>query len=286
MKTMKNPVHDYLRPGKKFPHIWCPGCSHGITSAAVVRAIHKSGLSRDEVILISGIGCAARMPAYFDFNSLHTTHGRAIAFATGVKCAKPSLTPIVITGDGDGTAIGGNHFIHAARRNIDITVVVYDNNIYGMTGGQFSPTTAHLDYASTAPWGNYDRAFDICKLAIGAGATFVARGAPFNSTLLEGYIAKAIAHKGFSVVEVMSICPSVYSFYNRAGNGPKMLHDLRDKTISIAKAEKLEEKGETTDKWKLGILYEEQVPEFTEDYRTRVSKEKSPFSLHLSTLDL
>ncbi len=286
MKTIKNPVHDYLRPGKKFPHIWCPGCSHGITSAAVIRAVHKLGLDRDKVVLISGIGCAARMPAYFDFCSLHTTHGRAIAFATGVKAANPDLTVIVISGDGDGTAIGGNHFIHAARRNIDINVVIFNNLIYGMTGGQYSPTTPAGAYASTAPYGNYETQFDVCALARGAGATFIARSAPTNSALLESHIAKAITHKGFSLVEVLSICPSVYSFYNKAGNGPKMLKDLRNSIIPVERAKALREKGEKVDKIEIGILHSEEKPEFVETYLSRAGKEKPPFSLHLSTLEL
>ena len=286
MKTIKNPVHNHLRPKKKFPHIWCPGCSHGITSGAVIRAIDKSGYNPESVVLVSGIGCASRMPVYFNFNSLHTTHGRPIAFATGVKASRPELKVVVITSDGDGTAIGGNHFIHAARRNIDLTVILYNNHVYGMTGGQFSPTTPSHAYAATAPWGNYDPMFDICKLAIGSGATFVARGSATNAVLLQSYIEKALKHKGFSLVEVMSFCPSVYSFYNKAGNGPKMLMDLRDNLITVAKAKELREKGETVDKVEIGILHEVEAPEFVDTYRKFAGKEQKPFSLHLTTLDL
>ncbi|GAB4153262.1 MAG: 2-oxoacid:ferredoxin oxidoreductase subunit beta [Planctomycetota bacterium] len=286
MKTIKNPVHNYLRPNKKFPHIWCPGCSNGISSAAIIRAIDKLQLDRDEVVLVSGIGCTARMPVYFDFCSLHTTHGRAIAYATGVKCANPKLKVIVVTGDGDCTAIGGNHFIHASRRNIDLTVVVFNNNVYGMTGGQYSPTTPKQAYAATAPWGHYEPQFDICKLAIGAGATFVARGVPYNAPLLEKYIAEGIMHPGFAVIEVMSICPSVFSFYNRSGNAPKMLNDLKEITIMSTAAQKLREQGVEVDKWELGVLHKAEAPEFVSEYTAKASHERKPFSLHLGTLEL
>ena len=129
-------IHKYLRHDKKFPHVWCPGCGIGIMLGALIRAIDRCGFSKDEVVLISGIGCTGRLPVYIDFNTLHTTHGRALTFATGVKLAKPGLKVIVVMGDGDAVAIGGNHFIHAARRNIDISTVILNNSVYGMTGGQ------------------------------------------------------------------------------------------------------------------------------------------------------
>ena len=286
MKTIKNPVHNYLRPKKKFPHIWCPGCSHGITSAAIIRAIDKLKLSRDEVSLVSGIGCTARMPVYFDFNSLHTTHGRAIAFATGVKCSHPDMKVIVATGDGDAAAIGGNHLIHAARRNIDMTVVVFNNNIYGMTGGQYFPTTPIGAFAATSPWGHYEPSFDICKLAIGAGASYVARAVPSNSKMLEKHIAEGISHPGFAIIEVMSFCPSVFSFYNKSGTGPRMLAELKKLTISSIEAQKLRDAGKEVDKWELGVLHKRISPEYVSTYKAKVSKENKPFSLHLTTLDL
>jgi len=174
-------VHQYLRHNKKFPHVWCSGCSNGIVLGAIIRAVAELGIPKDDVMMVSGIGCTSRMPVYVDFNSLHTLHGRPIAFATGIKMFKPHMKVIVITGDGDATAIGGNHFIHAARRNIDLTVLVLNNNIYGMTGGQYSPTTPEGDFASTTPYGNIDEPFDICQLALGAGASFVARGTAFHS---------------------------------------------------------------------------------------------------------
>jgi Pyruvate:ferredoxin oxidoreductase and related 2-oxoacid:ferredoxin oxidoreductases, beta subunit len=138
-------IHRYLRHDKKFPHVWCAGCGNGIILGDLLRAIYNLGLEKDDIAMVSGIGCSSRMPVYVDFNTLHTTHGRAIAFATGIKMAKPELKVIVITGDGDVSAIGGNHFIHAARRNIDLTIIIVNNNIYGMTGGQCSPYNSHWE---------------------------------------------------------------------------------------------------------------------------------------------
>ena len=166
---------------RNLPHIWCPGCGNGILMRDVAQAITNLGLDRDKVVIVSGIGCSSRAAGYMNYNTLHTTHGRAIAFATGIKMAKPELTVIVITGDGDSSAIGGNHLIHAARRNIGITAIVFNNDIYGMTGGQYSPTTPNGDKATTAPYGNVDRPFDIAQLASGAGASFSARGDVFHA---------------------------------------------------------------------------------------------------------
>ena len=157
------------------PHIWCPGCGHGTVTGALVRAIDKLGLSKNKVCIVSGIGCSSRAVGYLDFDTVHTAHGRAIAFATGIKLARPELKVIVMTGDGDCAAIGGNHFIHAARRNIDITTIVMNNNIYGMTSGQYSPMTPKGMYGTTAPYGNLERSFDLCELAKAAGATYVGR---------------------------------------------------------------------------------------------------------------
>ena len=162
-------IETYMRE-ERLPHIWCAGCGHGILMRDVALAIDNLKLDKKDVVIVSGIGCSSRAAGYMNFDTLHTTHGRAIAFATGIKMAKPHLKIVVITGDGDATAIGGNHLIHAARRNIDMTVVVFNNNIYGMTGGQFSPTTPTGDFATTAPYGSIDPDFDIPRLAEAAGA--------------------------------------------------------------------------------------------------------------------
>ena len=187
----------------RLPHIWCPGCGHGILMRAIAVAIEDLKLDKDKVCIVSGIGCSSRASGYMDFNTLHTTHGRALAFATGVKFANPDLHVIVVTGDGDASAIGGNHLIHACRRNIDITTIVFNNNIYGMTGGQFSPTTPKGDRGTTAPFGNIDKAFDICSLAKGAGAEM-------NNGLAFVIIGGLIS----SLFLTLIIVPVVYSIFD------------------------------------------------------------------------
>ncbi len=262
----------YLRY-QKFPLIWCPGCGDGIVLKSMLRAIDKIGLSKDEICMVSGIGCSSRLTGYVDFNTLHTTHGRAIAFATGVKMAKPEMTVIVVTGDGDATAIGGNHYIHAARRNIDITVILFNNNIYGMTGGQVSPTTPIGLKASTAPYGNPENSFNISGLAEAAGASFVARGTVHDALILDRYIEKAIRKKGFSVVEVMTPCPTAFGRRNRLGDGVAMIKDLKEHSISLNKASKMNEE-ELNDKIVTGILVDREKPEYTENYKKLIERVK------------
>ena len=216
-------IHKYLRHDKKFPHVWCPGCGNGILLGALIRAIDKTGLGKDEIVIVSGIGCSGRISAYVDFNTIHATHGRALTFATGIKLANPSLNVIVIMGDGDATAIGGNHFIHAARRNIDLTAIVVNNNIYGMTGGQYSPTTPYGAFATTAMYGNIEHAFSITDLAIAAGAAMVSRGSVYYSPMLDELILKAVLKRGFSVVEVVSHCHTQYGRRNGMESAVEML---------------------------------------------------------------
>ncbi len=216
-------IHQYLRPKKKFPNVWCAGCGNGIVMGALIRAIDSLDLDKNEVVVVSGIGCSSRMPVYLDFCTLHTTHGRAIAFATGVKVAKPRLKVIVITGDGDCLAIGGNHFIHACRRNIDITTILINNKIYGMTGGQFSPTTPGGKIGTTAPYGNYEKQFDPVKLAAGAGASYVARGTVYHAQQLEKLIAGGISKKGFAVIDCISNCHTYYGRLNKEGDAGAMI---------------------------------------------------------------
>ncbi len=258
-------VHEYLRHDKKFPHVWCAGCSNGIVLGAIIRAVASLNIDRNDIVMVSGIGCSSRMPVYVDFNTLHTLHGRSIAFATGVKLHKPHLKVIVVTGDGDCAAIGGNHLIHAARRNIDLKVVMINNNIYGMTGGQCSPTTPHNAYATTAPYGNIEPDFDICNLAIGAGASFVARTTAFHVQEMQSMIKDALQHPGFSLIEVVSACPVIYGRLNKKGGAAQMLKDFRDNSLTLAAVEKLPpEKVEG--KIIRGILRKEIRPEFTAEY--------------------
>jgi len=258
-------IHKYLRHDKKFPHVWCAGCSNGIVLGATIRAISELGYKKDDVAMVSGIGCSSRMPVYVDFNTLHSLHGRAIAYATGVKFFKPEMKVVVVTGDGDATAIGGNHFIHGARRNIDMTVILINNNIYGMTGGQYSPTTPEGARATTTPYGNIDRTFDICKLAIGAGATFVARTSAFHVQEAKTFISKALEHKGFSLVEIVSSCPVIFGRLNKKGSPAQMLEDMKNNVITEKKYNSLSEE-ERAEKITRGIFVEEIVPEFTAVY--------------------
>lgn len=258
-------IHKYLRHNKKFPHVWCAGCSNGIVLGDIIRAIAELNYDRDGITMVSGIGCSSRMPVYVDFNTLHTLHGRAIPFATGVKFQKPEQKVIVVTGDGDATAIGGNHFIHAARRNIDITVILINNNIYGMTGGQYSPTTPTGDRATTCPYGNIDPVFDICELAMGAGATFVARTTAFHAVEAQGLIKQALEHKGFSLVEVVSACPVIYGRLNRKGGAPEMMKSMKDNSVPIQAVSKMTPE-QLEGKIVRGILRNVEKAEYCEAY--------------------
>ncbi|MEE9457204.1 MAG: 2-oxoacid:ferredoxin oxidoreductase subunit beta [bacterium] len=258
-------MHEYLRQKKKFPHIWCSGCGIGTTMGAVIRAIAECEVDRDRVVMVSGIGCSSRMPTYVDFNTLHTTHGRPIAFATGIKLARPELEVIVITGDGDVAAIGGNHLIHACRRNINLTVVCINNSIYGMTGGQASPTTPQGKIASTARYGDFERAFDLCDLTAGAGAAFVARGAVYYARQLKKLVMQAFRKKGFAFVEVVSQCPVYYGRFNKFKSPVEMLYWQRDNTVNVKAAAKTKPE-DLEGKLLTGVLADHDYPEFTELY--------------------
>jgi 2-oxoglutarate ferredoxin oxidoreductase subunit beta len=228
----RNETLQKLRKNKKFPTIWCSGCGIGVVMGALIRAIDHLGLKNDDVALVAGIGCTARMPVYMDFNTLHTTHGRALAFATGLKIARPNMKVIAIMGDGDALAIGGNHFIHAARRNLGITAIVVNNATYGMTGGQYSPTTPIGGKATTAPYGNVEPPFPVCELAIAAGATYVSRSTVYHALELDKMIAEAIAKDGFSVVEAVSYCHTAYGRLNKLGTAADMMRALKDNSIA------------------------------------------------------
>ncbi len=263
-------VDNYIRESA-LPHIWCPGCGNGVLVRDVVQAIDNLKLDKDKVCIVSGIGCSSRAAGYMDFNTIHTTHGRAIAFATGVKHAKPELTVIVLTGDGDCSAIGGNHLIHAARRNIDLTVVVFNNNIYGMTGGQYSPTTPTGDFGMTAPYGNIDRDFDIPALARAAGATYTARGSVYHAPQTIKLIEKAIQNKGFSLVDCVTDCPTYYGRKNKKGGPVEMLTWQKEHAVTAAAARKLDPEA-LQDKFILGELHSETQPEFTEQYQKIIDR--------------
>lgn len=261
MSREDHSAYTYLRHTKKFPNVWCSGCGIGIVMGALIRAIDRMGLGKDEIALVSGIGCTGRMPVYLDFNTMHTTHGRALAFATGLKLAQPGLKVIVIMGDGDALAIGGNHFIHSARRNIDLTALVVNNSIYGMTGGQYSPTTPLDSHATTAPYGNIEQPLPICDLAITAGASFVARSTVYHAVELDRLIENAIRKSGFSLVEVASYCHTTYGRINKLGTAVEMMRSLKENSSTKASADKLPPE-ESAARIVRGVLHDVVKPEY------------------------
>ena len=253
------------------PQIWCPGCGNGILMRDVVVAIDNLKLEREKVVIVSGIGCSSRAAGDLDFNTIHTTHGRALPFATGIKLANPELNVIVITGDGDCTAIGGNHLIHAARRNVEMTVVVFNNNIYGMTGGQYSPTTPTGERGTTAPYGNVDRQFDITQLAAGAGASYTARGTAYHTQQTIKAIQDGITHPGFSLIDCYSPCPTYYGRKNKKGSAVDMMKFQRDHGVTKAQYEKLSEE-EKKDKFIVGQLTQNEYPGYADLYQKVIER--------------
>lgn len=262
----------YLRPGR-LPHIWCPGCGYGIIMKSLIRAIETMGWDKNEVVIASGIGCASRLPGYVDFNTLHTTHGRSIGFATGVKVANPNLKVIALGGDGDMSAIGGNHFIHACRRNIDMTVLVFNNHIYGMTGGQYSPTTPTGAKATTSPYGMTENNFDISGLAIGAGASFVARTTTYHAVPMEKLLVQAFQHKGLSMVEIIAGCPTGFGRKNKMGSPAGMINWQKEHSVNVEKAKTMSAE-EMAGKFTVGVLQQVERPEYIESYDARVGLSK------------
>ena len=226
-------IHHYLRHKKKFPHVLCPGCGHGIFLGSLIRAVHGAGLSKDEVVVVSGIGCSGRLPVYVDFNTVHATHGRALTFATGIKMANPKLTVIVLMGDGDALSIGGNHLIHACRRNIGLTTVILNNAIYGMTGGQCSSTTPLDRISTTTPFGQLEKSFDIVQLTTAAGANFVARSTAFHAALTDTLLDTALRRPGFNLVEFLSPCHTQYGRKNKYKTVIAMYEELKSKTLDV-----------------------------------------------------
>jgi len=257
-------VLDWLRVDF-FPHIWCPGCGHGIIMHALLRALASLGCERERTVIASGIGCSSRMPGYIDACTVHTTHGRSLVFATGIKLANPELTVVNVMGDGDCAAIGGNHFIHACRRNIDITAVILNNSIYGMTGGQVSPTTPIGAYATTAPYGVIDPPFDLCNLAAAAGATYVARATVAQPQLIEQYIKKGIQNKGFSVVEVMTHCHTQFGRRNKLARPIDNINRFKQVSVTKAKADVMKPE-ELEGKIVIGEMMDRERPEYVEQY--------------------
>jgi 2-oxoglutarate ferredoxin oxidoreductase subunit beta len=256
----------YLRL-EKMPTLWCWGCGDGVILKAVIRAIDKMGWNQDDVCVISGIGCSGRFSSYLDFNTIHTTHGRTIAYATGVKLANPDKHVICVAGDGDALAIGGNHTIHGCRRNIDINMIVINNFIYGLTNSQTSPTTPRGMWTVSQKAGNIDPTFDACKLTEAAGASFVGRQTVIDPKKLEKLLVKGFSHKGFSFMEVLSNCHINLGRKNKMASAVENLDWINSITTSKMKFEKLNEK-EKINYLPTGVLKEDnEVREYCEMYQ-------------------
>ena len=242
--------------------LWCPGCSNGIITRALIDAVLNLGLDPDRVVVVAGIGCSGRISAYLRYSTVHTAHGRALAVATGIKAVNPDLHVVVAMGDGDCAAIGGNHFIHACRRNIDLTALIFNNSIYGMTGGQTSPTTHLGDRSTTSPWGNVEPAFDLCQLAHAAGASYVARGTSWAYRQLVTLIAGGIVHHGFSVVEAMAVCPVYYGRFNLTPDPAEFLRLQKEHAVPVAEFGADEPRFH--ERYPVGVLHHAEREEFVD----------------------
>jgi len=225
-----HPMQKYLRMDR-LPHIWCSGCGLGTALSCFTYALDELELGAEDIGVVSGIGCTGRIAGYLNLDSYHTTHGRAIPFATGLAVAKPDKKVVVFSGDGDLFAIGGNHFIHAARRNIDMTVLCVNNFNYGMTGGQYGPTTPIGSRGTTAPYGNYENPFNLPYLAASCGAVYVARWTSLHARRLKEAMVEAIMKPGFTFVEIVSPCPTNYGRRNRLGDGLDELRTYAERSV-------------------------------------------------------
>jgi len=266
---LEHPMDDILRMDR-IPHIWCPGCGLGSDVSAFVEGLKKAKVDFDKVAVVSGIGCTGRVAGYIKLDSYHTTHGRAIPFATGIKLANRDLTVVVFSGDGDLFAIGGNHLIHAARRNLDLNVICVNNFIYGMTGGQNAPTTPLGAYSSTAPFGNYEAPFNLVGITAAAGANYVARWTTVQARRLSDSIAKAAKKKGFCFIEVVSPCATVFARKNKGGTGLDLMHEFQKRTIIDHKADPTQIPLTMDDEIVCGEFVDQEKPTFWENVQNGI----------------
>ncbi|HSR12456.1 MAG TPA: 2-oxoacid:ferredoxin oxidoreductase subunit beta [Thermodesulfobacteriota bacterium] len=269
-KTQSELMSQYFRQGT-MPTTWCAGCGIGTIMGSVVRAIDASGVPRHRFVFVTGIGCYGPAGQYIKVSDLHALHGRTPAYATGLKLANPEVYPILLMGDGDAASIGGNHLIHAARRNIDVTALVMNNHNYGMTGGQYSPTTPKNVPAATAPYGMVERSFDLCRMVEAAGATFVARTTVYHVTQMVKLLTEAILHKGFSFVEIESQCPTYFGRSSKIGSAVNMLKRQKESSIPVEKARGMKPE-ELEGKIVTGVLVREERPEYGEEYRALIAR--------------
>ena len=262
----------YLREDR-LPHIFCPGCGNGSIMNAFLKGMEKAEMDFENIAMVSGIGCSSRIPGYMECDSLHTTHGRALSFATGLKVSNPDLDVVVFSGDGDAASIGGNHLIHAARKNINLTMICINNNIYGMTGGQISPTSPKGSVGTTAPYGTEDYPFKLAELVATAGASYSARWTTIQVDNLVGSIKKALKNPGFSFVEVVSQCPTYYGRKNKARTPTAMAVNMKVITVFKSKADRMREK-DLEGKIVVGEFADKQRAEYTDNIQ-KLSEAKS-----------
>ena len=259
----EHPVAPYLRMDR-IPHIWCSTCGIGTVVKCFATALDESGVDLDKVSIVSGIGCTGRVAGYMKLDAFHTTHGRAVPFATGLKLGRPELLVTVFSGDGDLAGIGGNHFIHTARRNMDLLVVLVNNFIYGMTGGQNAPTTPLAARTSTMPYGNFERPFNLVHLAASCGATYVARWTCLHTRRLTRSFREAIGRKGFRFIEVIAPCSTLYARLNRLGTGFDLMRFYHDNAEIRHGADPQEASIDFQDKIVCGKFIDEEQPTFSE----------------------
>ncbi|MDH5748933.1 MAG: thiamine pyrophosphate-dependent enzyme [Rhodospirillales bacterium] len=269
-------IRDYLREDL-FPHFLCPGCGHGIALRALLWAVHELNISNDKLAIVSGIGCSGRIGAYVDANTFHTTHGRPLTFATGLAMTRPDLKVIVITGDGDCLAIGGNHLIHACRRNLNMTCMMLNNEVYGMTGGQASPTTSETRYTTTSPTGSIEPVFNACDLAVAAGAGFVGREVTLQTPALKNLLRQAIDHDGFSFVEVISDCTEIFGRKNDLGDSPEMILSQKGSMRPDSYGNVVDEPFHPNH-MKTGVFVETERPEYGAVYRRHIKSVQAGIS--------
>lgn len=266
-------VRGYLRLDM-MPHFLCPGCGHGIALRALLWALDEIGADRDSLAVVSGIGCAGRLSAYIDANTYHVTHGRPLAYATGLALARPDLRVVIITGDGDCLAIGGNHLIHACRRNLKMTCLLLNNEVYGMTGGQVSPTTSESMLTTTTPLGNAEPAFDACSLAIAAGAGFVGREVTHHVPKLKELVRQGLEHPGFAFIEVLSDCTEIFGRKNELGSSPEMVLRQKSEIRPSAYRDTVDTPFRASD-LRTGVLSRNERPEYGAAYRRAAAAAKT-----------
>jgi 2-oxoglutarate/2-oxoacid ferredoxin oxidoreductase subunit beta len=267
----EHPLEKWLRM-ERIPHIWCSTCGIGTAVTCFIEAIKKTSIPRNDICVVSGIGCSGRIAGYIRQDSFHTTHGRAIPFAVGLKLANPKLKVVVFSGDGDLASIGGNHLIHTARRNLDITVLCINNFIYAMTGGQLAPTTPPTAIATTSPYGNYERPFNLPALATACGAVYVARWTALHVRRLTTSISEALQKKGFSFVEIICPCTTLYARKNKLGSGLDLMKFYHDNSVIVNGADPREVDIQYQSEIKVGKFVDLDKPSYLDNYNTYLQK--------------